>query len=299
VKISIITPSFNQGRFLQDCVESVLSQVDVIKERRNPSADDHESAMRGAKLNPTAAHGQGESDFAPPCFTFEHIVTDAGSTDDTLEVLARYPHLKWTSEPDAGMSDGINKGFLKATGDWVMWLNCDDYLLPGALAKVVEFIRQHPEVDVLHGDCVFVGEDKTVIRRKYDHPVDESTLLFVGCFIPSTSTFFKRRIIDAGNLLDTSYKVCMDWEYYLRLIRRGFKFGYLPEALAGFRWHGTNTSLVHLKRGNDEAQTLQRQHMAERHMNPILAKSWVLRILRRVFQVRRIIQRIAVHGRVR
>ena len=260
MKFSIITPSFNQERFLPDCVESVLSQSGV---------------------------------------EVEHIVTDAGSTDETLDVLKRYPHLQWTSEADAGMSDGINKGFLKATGDWVMWLNCDDYLLPSALAKVVDFIRKHPDADVIHGDCVFVREDKTVIRRKYDHPVDESTLLFVGCFIPSTSTFFRRRIIEEGNLLDISYKVCMDWEYYLRLIRRGYSFAYLPEALAGFRWHGENTSLVHLKRGNDEALTLQRQHMAERHMNPWLAKSWVLRILRRVFQVRRIVQRIAIHGRVR
>ena len=260
MKFSIITPSFNQGRFLPDCVESVLSQSGI---------------------------------------EVEHIVTDAGSTDETLEVVARYPHLKWTSEPDAGMSDGINKGFLRATGDWLMWLNCDDYLLPGALESVARFIKANHDVDIVHGDCVFVREDKSVIRRKYDHPVDEATLLFVGCFIPSTSTFFKRRIIDEGNLLEISYKVCMDWEYYLRLIRRGFRFGYLPEALAGFRWHGTNTSLVHLKRGNDEALTLQREHVAARHMNPWLAKSWVLRILRRVFQVRRIVQRIAIHGRMR
>ena len=183
MKFSVITPSYNQGRFLPECVESVLSQSGV---------------------------------------EVEHIVNDAGSTDDTLDVLEGYPHLKWTSEPDAGMSDGINKGFLKATGDWLMWLNCDDYLLPGTLAKVAEFIEKNPDVDVIHGDCVFVREDKTVIRRKYDHPVDEYTLLFAGCFIPSTSTFLKRRIIEEGNLLNISYKVCMDWEYYLRLIRGGF-----------------------------------------------------------------------------
>ena len=75
MKFSIITPSFNQGRFLPDCVESVLSQSGV---------------------------------------EFEHIVTDAGSTDETLDVLKRYPHLQWSSEPDQGMSDGLNKGFLKA-----------------------------------------------------------------------------------------------------------------------------------------------------------------------------------------
>jgi glycosyltransferase involved in cell wall biosynthesis len=259
MKFSIITPSYNQGRFLADCVESVLSQTGV---------------------------------------EVEHIVTDAGSTDDTLEVLARYPHLLWTSAPDGGMSDGINKGFLRATGDWMMWLNCDDFLLPGALESIAQFIISNPAVDVVHGDCLFVREDRSVIRRKYDHPVDEATLLFVGCFIPSTSTFYRRRIIDEGNLLDTSYKVCMDWEYYLRLIRGGFRFGYLPKALAGFRWHGSNTSLVHIKKGDDEARTLQREHMTERNMNPILAKTWLLHILRRLFQVRRVIKRIITHGRI-
>ncbi len=94
IKVSIITPSFNQGRFLTDCIESVLAQVGV---------------------------------------EVEHIITDAGSTDETIDVLNRYPHLKRKSESDKGMSDGINKGFLHASGDWVMWLNCDDYLLPGAL----------------------------------------------------------------------------------------------------------------------------------------------------------------------
>jgi glycosyltransferase involved in cell wall biosynthesis len=259
VKFSIITPSFNQGRFLTDCIESVLAQTGV---------------------------------------EVEHIVTDAGSTDETIEVLKRYPHLQWTSEADAGMSDGINKGFLRATGDWVMWLNCDDYLLPGALAKVAEFIRQHPEADVVHGDCVFVREDKTVIRRIYDHPADESTLLFVGCFIPSTSTFFNRRIIDSGHLLDVSYKVCMDWEFYMRLIRLGYRFGYLPEALAGFRWHGTNTSLVHLGKGNEEARKLQRQHLSERGTPPYLASEWSLRFLRRIYQAKRVMKRLKTHGRM-
>ena len=260
IKVSIITPSFNQGRFLTDCIESVLAQTGV---------------------------------------EVEHIVTDAGSTDETIEVLRRYPHLQWTSEADAGMSDGINKGFLRATGDWMMWLNCDDYLMPGALAKVVDFIRKHPQVDVVHGDCEFVREDKTAIRRIYDHPVDEFTLLFVGCFIPSTSTFFNRRIIDSGQLLDVSYKVCMDWEYYLRLIRLGHRFGYLPEALAWFRWHGTNTSLVHLEKGNAEALQLQREHVDERNLSPLLKNATLLKLLRKVFQVRRVVKRLKAHGRIR
>lgn len=260
MKFSIITPSFNQGRFLPDCAESVLSQ-------------------RGVKV--------------------EHIVTDAGSTDETLDVLKRFPHIKWVSEPDKGMSDGINKGFLRATGDWLMWLNCDDYLLPEALEKVARSIHENPDVDVLHGDCVFVREDKSVIRRKYDHPVDEFTLLFAGCFIPSTSTFFKRRIIDDGNLLDISYKVCMDWEYYLRLLRLGYKFRYLPDALAGFRWHGNNTSTIHAARGEQEALKLQCEHIESRGHPGWLKNAAAPAILRRFAQLSRVTKRLKTHGRIR
>ncbi len=257
-KFSIITPSYNQGRFLADCIESVLGQTGV---------------------------------------DFEHIVTDAGSTDETLEVLAKYPHLKWVSEKDKGMSDGINKGFLQATGDWLMWLNCDDYLLPGALEKVVSFIASHPDADVVHGDCVFVNEDKSVIRRKYDHAVDEDMLLFVGCYIPSTSTFFKRGIIESGHLLDIEYRVCMDWEYYLRLMREDYKFAYIPEAIAGFRWHGSNTSLVHTRRRLDEALKLQREHLSLREMPRWLANGAILKVMRKIYQLRRVARRKKLHGR--
>lgn len=257
-KFSIITPSYNQGRFLPDCIESVLAQTGV---------------------------------------EVEHIVTDAGSTDETLDVLKAHPHLIWVSEKDKGMSDGINKGFVKATGDWVMWLNCDDYLLPGALKKVADYIQAHPDIDVVHGDCLFVNEDKSLIRRKYDHPVDEKMLLFVGCYIPSTSTFFRKPIIDSGNLLDVQYRVCMDWEYYLRLMRRGYRFGYIPEAIAGFRWHGSNTSVLQVRRRVEEALMLQRKHIDIQKMPSWLGNRGLLQGLRKIYQVRRVLRRKKIHGR--
>lgn len=256
---SIITPSFNQGRFLSGCVESVLAQNGV---------------------------------------EVEHIVTDAGSTDETLEVLARYPHLRWQSEPDKGMSDGINKGFVQATGDWVMWLNCDDYLLPGSLAKIAAHIEKHPDLDVVHGDCVFVNEDKTPIRRKYDTAVDEWDFLFVGCCIPSTSTFYHRRIIESGELLDIHYKNCMDWEYYLRLIRKGYRFGYVPETIAAFRWYEQSTTQQHWQRMIDEGLRCQRDHIEARGLPSFLKNATMLKLMRKAFQVRRIAKRAAMHGRL-
>jgi GT2 family glycosyltransferase len=206
--------------------------------------------------------------------------------------------LQWISEPDKGMSDGINKGFRKATGDWVMWLNCDDYLLPGALAKVAKFIETHPNTDVVHGDCIYVNEDKTPIRRKLDTSVDEWDLLFVGCCIPSTSTVYRREIIDAGHLLDLRFRNCMDWEYYLRLIRLGYRYGYLPEALAGFRWYDESTTKKNWQRMIDEGLLCQREHIRSRNLPSILGNATLLKALRKAFQVRRVVKRFMTHGRV-
>jgi glycosyltransferase involved in cell wall biosynthesis len=262
MKFSIITPSFNQGRFIADCIESVMAQA-------------------------------GDS------LEVEHIVTDAGSTDETLEVLRRYPHLQWTSEPDKGMSDGINKGFRKATGDWLMWLNCDDYLLPGTLSKVVDFIHCHNEADVIHGDCAFITEDNTFIRRKYDAPVDEWDLLFVGCVIPSTSTFYHRKIIDAGHFLDLNYKNTMDLEYYLRLMRLGYRFAYLPELIAHFRWHEQSTTLRNWQRMLVEGKQCQLIHIRERNLPDLFSNSLIFVIIKMLFKCRRILKRLIQHGRFR
>jgi glycosyltransferase involved in cell wall biosynthesis len=259
VKISIITPSFNQGRILPDCIESVLAQTGV---------------------------------------EIEHIVTDAGSTDETLDVLAHYPHLIWTSEPDAGMSDGINKGFMQAKGNWVMWLNCDDYLIPGALEKVAQFILAHPDADIVHGDCIYVKEDKAVIGRKRDTPIDEWDLLFVGCIIPSTSTFYRREIIDAGHLLNVNYKNCMDWEYYLRLCRLEYQFRYLPEPLAKFRWHEESTTQKNWQRMIDEGLKCRRDHIAACELPTFFGQIKILKILRKIFQIRRVIKRLLIHGKI-
>lgn len=258
IKFSIITPSLNQGKFIQDCIDSVKAQVGV------------------------------------EC---EHLVIDAGSTDETLAILRNQEGTKWISENDAGMSDGINKGFRMASGEWVMWLNCDDFLLPNALKIVADFIGNHPDVDVVHGDCLFVNEDRLLIRRKFDHPVTKPLLAFVGCYIPSTSTLIHSRVIKSDHLLDIQYRVCMDWEYYLRLLREGFRFGYIPEALAGFRWHTTNTSLLQISRRTTETLQLQREHLALEGYPAFMGNRWILHVMRRLFQVIRVAKRLLIHKR--
>jgi glycosyltransferase involved in cell wall biosynthesis len=247
VKFSIVTASYNQGRFVRDCVTSVQAQTGVA---------------------------------------WEHLVQDAGSTDETHAVLAEFPHLHLTVEKDQGMSDGINRGFRKAAGDWVMWLNTDDYLCPGALAKVAAFAEKNPQADVIYGDVDFVNANRTLLRRMPAIRFDFNVLLFYGCFIQSTATFIRRRVLEAGHLLDLEYRVCMDFEYYVRLARLGYQFRHLPERLAAFRWHETNTSAVLAQRRHQERLRVQREHLRLTGRNA-LQSGWILWLLFRAYQLKR------------
>ena len=230
MKFSIVTPSYNYAQYLPTAIESVIAEKES-----------------GIDL--------------------EHIVIDAKSTDNTIEVLERYPHIDWISEPDEGMSDGINKGFLKASGDLIMWLNADDAIIPGALEKVQDYAEANPDADVIYGDCVFTDGDMKPLRQKYEHRFDPFVLRWGGCYIPSTSCYYRRKIIDAGELIDIRYKVCMDFEYYMRLHHLGYKFGYIPAPLAHFRWHDENASSVLSTRRLEERREIQRHFLRQRKLS--------------------------------
>jgi len=255
MKFSIVTPSYNQGRFIRDCIESVKSQTGI---------------------------------------EWEHIIQDAGSTDETLAVLKEYPHLNVTCEKDRGMSDGINRGFLKATGDFVMWLNTDDYLLPGALARVAEYATKHPEADFIYGDVHFVDGHKNLLRVKREHRFDFKVLFYYGCYIQSTASFLRRRIISAGHLLDVDYRVVMDYEYYVRLARLGYRIQYAPGVLAAFRWHETNTSAVQKDRRYQERLRVQRTHLGLAGQK-VLSEGG-LRLRYRLYQLKHALLRFQAHG---
>jgi glycosyltransferase involved in cell wall biosynthesis len=256
MKVSIVTASFNQGCFIRDCIESVKSQTGV---------------------------------------EWEHIVQDAGSTDETLAVLKEYPHLKWVSEKDQGMSDGINRGFRKATGDWVMWLNTDDYLLPGALARLAAFAGQHPEADLIYGNTDFVDATGKLLRHKREHAFYFNILLY---YIQSTATFIRRRVLEAGHFLNVDYRVCMDFEYYVRLSRLGYCFAHLPVSLAAFRWHATNTSTVQSQRRREERLRVQRDYLSlTGHTH--LQSEWMLDLLCRAHQLLRVPLKLAAHWNAR
>ena len=206
---TIVTASYNYGRFIGECLASVAAQEGV---------------------------------------TFEHLVMDAGSADGTAEVVAGFSHASFFQEPDRGMSDGINKGFRRASGEWVMWLNADDRLKPGALAEVKRFAEVHADKDVIFGGWDFIDEAGGFRKRMTLFPFRKRMLLQHGCYIGSTSCFLRRATtIGGGHLLDERFHYCMDGEYYARLVKAGMKFVYLPRILADFRLHGESLSQRHLE----------------------------------------------------
>jgi glycosyltransferase involved in cell wall biosynthesis len=262
---TLITPSLNYGRFLGDCLESVAAQLDP-KERRNPSADAHVGTMKKARHGSLAAHGQGETEFAPPCVTLEHLVIDGGSTDDSAEVVGRFPHVTWTQEPDEGMSDAINKGFDRAKGEWVMWLNADDRLKPGALAAMLPLLEAST-ADVVYGDWDFVDERGDFLRHVKSLPWSRFVHIHHHCFIGSTAAFCRKStVIDGGHRLRNDFRYVMDGEFYARLDAAGMKFEHVPVTVADFRMHGGNLSQRHRGSNRDMERILaaERQYIESR-----------------------------------
>jgi glycosyltransferase involved in cell wall biosynthesis len=217
----------------------------------------------------------------------EHFVQDSLSTDNTLEILRRHPDVSWQWESDCGQSDAINRGFVRATGDLVGWLNADDYYLPSGLEAIARAAAAHPEADVIHGDCVFVDGRGIIAHSKVEHEFDPDILFYFGCYIPSTATFFRRRVVENGYLLDCDFRVCMDFEYFVRLAGAGFKFHYVPQFIAAFRWHDSNVSLQNVERRAYERLEVQRRH-GSRVRSPMQ-----MELLRQGLRAKRVLRKIA------
>ncbi|MDB4259196.1 glycosyltransferase [bacterium] len=209
IDFTIVSPSYNYASYIEQMLESVAGQEGV---------------------------------------TFEHLIFDAGSTDGTLDIIRKFPHVRLVVEPDKGMSDAINKGFQAARGKWVMWLNTDDKLKPGALRQVKKFADIQPDADVIYGAWNFVDDKGGFMRRMTVFPFDQRMLIHLGCYIGSTACFYRRETtIKQGHLLNESFHYCMDGEYYARLAKHGMRFSYLPVVLADFRLHNESISQSNLE----------------------------------------------------
>lgn len=204
MKVSIVTPSYNQGQFIERTLQSVAIQT-------------------GAEI--------------------EHVVFDGGSTDSTVDVLKRFqPAVRWVSEKDDGQTDAVNKGIRATDGEIIGWLNSDDVYYPGAIARVVAFFEEHPDVDVVYGMADHIDLEDRAFEPYPTAPWDFE-LLQQTCFICQPALFFRRRVVEQYGLLDQSLNYCMDYAYWLRLGNAGVRFAYLEEKLAGSRLYADNKTL--------------------------------------------------------
>jgi glycosyltransferase involved in cell wall biosynthesis len=177
----------------------------------------------------------------------EHIVVDGDSQDDTREILKRYPHIKWVSEPDRGLPDALNKGIRMATGDIIGSCNADDLYLPGTLHLVNEYFETHPELDVLYGDyreTDEMGRSRRIVRETHFSPFVLRWLHM--CLVPCPSAFWRKRIHDTGIWFDVELQYAMDYEFFRKALDTGCRFQHISVLLSDFRRHpGSKTTTGH------------------------------------------------------
>lgn len=209
MKISVITPSYHQGQFIQRTIDSV--------------------AMQKTSL--------------PGGIEVEHMICDGGSTDQTLQILQQSKDsIRYVSEKDNGQTHAVNKGIQATDGEIIGWLNSDDVYYPETLKRVVDFFAAHPTVDVVYGMADHIDEQDTPFETYPSAPWDFE-LLKERCFICQPALFFRRRVVEQHGLLDEQLHYCMDYEYWLRLGQAGAQFAYLEEKLAGSRLYADNKTL--------------------------------------------------------
>lgn len=208
-EISIITPCFNQGQFLEETIRSVLSQ-------KYPN--------------------------------LEYVVADGGSTDGTLEILSRYQDdLTWISEKDRGQSHAINKGMKMTSGEIIGFLNADDLYEPGALQAAGEYFACHPNAEWLTGKCRIIDQKGDEIRRLIS--LYKNAWLRLGIphclyllnYVSQPATFWRRDVLDRTGWFDETLCYALDYDYWLRL-NRTCGLSFLNRWLACFRVHPTSKS---------------------------------------------------------
>ena len=197
--VSIVTPSFNQARFLEASIQSVLSQ----------------SYPR-----------------------LEYIIVDGASTDDSPDIIRKYAEKLawWTSEKDKGQTDALNKGFAHAKGDILAWLNSDDTYQPGAVASAVEFLLENPLIGLVYGDSNYINEAGQVIGRFPAAQTDLPRLRQGYVHIPQQASFFRGELWRAVGPLDPSFYFAMDYDLWVRIAARS-QVKYVPQTWANFRLH--------------------------------------------------------------
>lgn len=236
-RLSLVTPSFNQGRYVARTVRSVLRQ-----------------------------------DYP----NLEYIFLDGGSTDDTMAAVAPYLErfAYWRSAPDAGQSAAVHEGLQRSTGDVMGYLNSDDLLAPGALSTVMRFFERHPHVDAVYSHRLFIDEDDLVLRA-WLLPPHSDYLISRWDFLPQETCFWRRGLFERAGNVDPGLAFAFDYELFVRYMRAG-KFVRLNTFLGAFRWHGDSKTVSQYESvGRPEIDTVRKRHgIRMRPYDPLLGKAF-------------------------
>ena len=206
---------------------------------------------------------------------YEHLVIDGMSTDGTVDILRsltadrKRASLSWISERDSGQSEALNKGFRHAKGEIIGWLNSDDRYRVGCFEHIVQTFQENPEVDIVYGDYLTVDELGKTLQVRREIEFDPFVLLYHRVlYIPTTATFFRRRIFEEGNWLEETLQFAMDLDFFIRLSARGYRFKHIPKVLADFR----------LQPHSKTCRSPEKQRME--HLQVVFASAPILRRLR-------------------
>lgn len=252
--VSVVMPSFQQAPFLEQAMRSVLDQE--------------------------YAH-------------LELIVIDGGSTDGSLEILQRHQSrlAYWCSEPDAGQTDAINKGFAHARGEILAWLNSDDVYRTGAVSAAVDQLQRHPEAGLVYGQADYIDEQGTAIGRFPAARTDLRRLRRGFVHIPQQAAFFRSSLWSLVGPLDPDYYFAMDYDLWVRIAERS-PLLYVPQVWAGFRLHREAKTLaaaarcwpemwrIHRRDGGRMLSVFGAKYALRRLVEPLMPLRTALRLRR-------------------
>jgi glycosyltransferase involved in cell wall biosynthesis len=222
-KISIVTPTYNTGEFIERTILSVKNQ------------------------------GYPE---------YEHIIVDAGSKDATAEIAGKYPSLNYVIEPGCTQSEALNIGFRMVSGGIVGWINSDDVYNPGAFRKVSDFMDAHPQVDMVYSDCRFINENDKEIGIWRTAPFSYFRNLNYAQMVPQQTIFFRREVFEKVGFINEKYNYAMDYDFIVR-VSKECRVARMPgEALASFRLHGVSKTVSQRGKFEPEVLEIRRKHGA-------------------------------------
>ncbi len=262
MRVSIVTISYNQGRFLEQALRSVIDQ-------------DYKD--------------------------LEYIVVDPGSSDGSREIIRAYQHRldEVIIEPDEGPADGLNKGFAHSTGEILGMLNSDDVLLPGAVRTVAECFQREPVLDVLSGHALVLDEGGDVLRKTYSDLFSLTRFAYGVCVLIQPSTFFRRSVFERVGGFNPENRVNWDAELFVDMGLLGARFARIEAFLSGFRIHGqsiTGTRKFEAQAQAHNALLFQKVMGRQRRRSDGFMELW-MKIFRYFSNPRDVSERIR-HGRI-